>query len=115
MHEGVGESTMLEASTGGKVVNEATAVMIKSWNALARIIYQSWNVLMCPLHALAYEIECNYRADNAAEIIDPELGRGHSNACEETLLFFLNSGRRMLDCISRNTKPPAALPYSSLL
>ena len=50
--------------------------------------YQSTNVLTCPLHALAYEIECNHRADHAREIIDPELGRGHSNACEATFTVF---------------------------
>ena len=36
--------------------------------------YQSTSVLTSPLHALAYEIECNHRADSASEIIDPELG-----------------------------------------
>ncbi len=46
--------------------------------------YESQNTLRCELHALAYEIECNHRADHAAEIIDPELGRGHSNLCEAT-------------------------------
>lgn len=50
--------------------------------------YQSTNVLTCPLHSLAYEIECNHRADHATEIIDPELGRGHSNACESTFSVF---------------------------
>ena len=40
------------------------------------------------MHALAYEIECNRTADNAAEIIDPDLGRGHSNACEATFSVF---------------------------
>ena len=49
---------------------------------------QSAHVLTCPLHALAYEIECNHRADHAREIIDPELGRGHSNACEATFTVF---------------------------
>ena len=44
--------------------------------------YQSTNVLTCPMHPLAYEIECNCRADHASKIIEPELGRGHSNACE---------------------------------
>ena len=42
------------------------------------------NVLRCDLHSLAYEIECDHRASHAAEIIDPELGRGHSNLCEST-------------------------------
>ena len=50
--------------------------------------YQSSMVLTCPLHALAYEIECSHRADHASEIIDPELGRGHSNACEATFRVF---------------------------
>ena len=50
--------------------------------------YQSTNILMYPVHALAYEIECNHRADHASEIIDPELGRGHSNACEATFSVF---------------------------
>ena len=46
--------------------------------------YVSRNVLRCPLHSLVYEIECNYRAGQADEIIDPELGHGHSNLCEAT-------------------------------
>ena len=50
--------------------------------------YQSTKVLTCPLHALAYEIECNRRADHASEVIDPELGRGHSNLCESTFSVF---------------------------
>ena len=50
--------------------------------------YESKHVLTCPLHALVYEIECNHRADHAEEIIDPELGRGHSNACEATFTVF---------------------------
>ena len=50
--------------------------------------YKSANVLTCPLHSLAYEIECSHRADHASEIIDPELGRGHSNACEATFTVF---------------------------
>ena len=50
--------------------------------------YQSSNVLTCPLHSLAYEIECRHRANHASEIIDPELGRGHSNACEATFTVF---------------------------
>ena len=50
--------------------------------------YESTNILTCPLHALTYEIECNHRADHASKIIDPELGRGHSNACEATFTVF---------------------------
>lgn len=50
--------------------------------------HESKNVLTCDLHALAYEIECNHRATQAAEVIDPELGRGHSNLCEATFPKF---------------------------
>ena len=50
--------------------------------------YKSRVVVTCKLHALAYEIECNHRADNADEIIDPELGRGHTNLCESTFSVF---------------------------
>lgn len=50
--------------------------------------YKSTHVLTCPLHALAYEVECNHRANHTQEIIDPELGRGHSNACEATFSVF---------------------------
>ena len=46
--------------------------------------YTSTNVLRCELHALAYEIECCHRADQASEVIDPDLGHGHSNLCEST-------------------------------
>ena len=35
-----------------------------------------------PLHALAYEIECNIRAARSHNVIHPELGKGHSNLCE---------------------------------
>ena len=46
--------------------------------------YTSKNVLRCELHALVYEIECYHRANQASEVIDPDLGRGHSNLCEST-------------------------------
>jgi len=50
--------------------------------------YHTAHVLTCPLHALAYEIECHHRAALAEQIIDPELGKGHSNACEATFSVF---------------------------
>lgn len=34
--------------------------------------------------SLRIEIECDHRAEQAAEVIDPDLGRGHSNLCEST-------------------------------
>ena len=46
--------------------------------------YTSRNVLRCDFHALAYEIECGHWADQASEVIDPDIGRGHSNLCEST-------------------------------
>ena len=44
--------------------------------------YATKNPLTCPLHALAYEIECNIRAARSHNVIHPELGKGHSNLCE---------------------------------
>ena len=45
---------------------------------------KSQKVLIYELHSLAYETECCVRAENADEIVDPDLGRGHSNLCEAT-------------------------------
>ena len=46
--------------------------------------YHSANVLKCEFHALAYEIECHARAKEAEKVIDPGLGKGHSNLPEST-------------------------------
>ena len=46
--------------------------------------YCSAHPLKCQFHALAYEIECAERAKNAKSVIDPELGKGHSNLPEAT-------------------------------
>ena len=45
-------------------------------------LYATKNPLTCPLHGLAYEIECDERASHAHELIHPILGRGHSNLPE---------------------------------
>ena len=45
-------------------------------------LYSTKNPLTCPLHSLAYEIECVERASRAHELIHPVLGRGHSNLPE---------------------------------
>ena len=42
-------------------------------------IHHTKNPLTCPFHSLAYEIVCFSRANQAADIIHTELGRGHSN------------------------------------
>ena len=41
--------------------------------------YESKNALTCPLHALAYEIEMEERAEKADQVIHPILGRTQSN------------------------------------
>ena len=52
----------------------------QTWNAKAsHITVHAWK---CDLHGLAYEIECAKRAKNAEKVIDPELGKGHSNLPE---------------------------------
>ena len=47
-------------------------------------LYVTKSPLTCPLHALAYEIECDERASHAHDhdLIHPILGRGHSNVPE---------------------------------
>ena len=47
-------------------------------------LYHSAHPLKCEFHSLAYEIECAERAKNANKVIDPELGKGHSNLPEVT-------------------------------
>ena len=39
-------------------------------------------MLKCEFHQLAYETECELRANDAESVIHPELGRGHLNLCE---------------------------------
>ena len=46
--------------------------------------YHSAHILRCEFHALAYEIECSERAKDAEKVIDPDLGKGHSNLPEST-------------------------------
>jgi len=46
--------------------------------------YHSSHVLKCDFHGLSYEIECAERAKKAKEVIDPNLGKGHSNLPEST-------------------------------
>ena len=45
-------------------------------------LYATKSPLTCPLHALAYEIECDERASHAHDLVHPVLGRGHSNLPE---------------------------------
>ena len=46
--------------------------------------YYSAHVLKCELHGLAYEIECTQRAKDSEKVIDPDLGKAHSNLPEST-------------------------------
>ena len=39
-------------------------------------------ILTCDLHSLLYEIECNRIAEKANTVIDPVMGKGHSNLPE---------------------------------
>ena len=42
-------------------------------------MYTTTNVLTCPFHSLAYEIELGERAKQADELIHTKLGKGHTN------------------------------------
>ena len=44
--------------------------------------YHTKNQLKCEHHHLEYQIECERRAQDADNIIHPQMGRGHSNLCE---------------------------------
>lgn len=44
--------------------------------------YITKNIIKCPFHKLAYQIECERRAEDAEAVIHPEMGRGNSNQCE---------------------------------
>ena len=46
--------------------------------------YRTRSPLKCPLHSLAFEIECERRACQAADVIHPELGRGSTNIAEDS-------------------------------
>ena len=46
--------------------------------------YHSTHPLKCEFHGLAYKMECAERAKNVKSVIDPELGKGHSNMPEAT-------------------------------
>ncbi len=51
--------------------------------------YRTKYVLSCPLHSLAYEIECDYRASMADQLVHPDLKRGHSNWLEASHNVFI--------------------------
>ena len=47
-----------------------------------RKAYKTRNVIMCPYLSLAYQIECEKRAQQAHDVIHPVLGRGHTDQNE---------------------------------
>ena len=51
--------------------------------------YHTKHILSCPLHSLAYEIECDRRADMADVLVHPVLKRGHSNWLEASHNVFI--------------------------
>ena len=52
--------------------------------------YYTKNPLKCDFHWLSYRIECDRRAEEAASVIHPEMGRGHSNLCEARFTVLLS-------------------------
>ena len=46
--------------------------------------YHLSHVLKCEFHALWYETECSARAADAEKVIDPRLGKSHSNMPKAT-------------------------------
>ncbi|KAI8493064.1 hypothetical protein Bbelb_290680 [Branchiostoma belcheri] len=76
-----GENHQNECRTLGKTMQETSIS-----ESVASVIteregepYSTFYPLTCPLHSKAYEIECFQRAKKSADVIHPEMGRGHSN------------------------------------
>ena len=63
--------------------------------------YVSKNILQCELHALAYEIECEHRVEQAQEVIDPEIRRGHSNSLSLCWQSFVQRTQTCKGCTIR--------------
>ena len=82
-------------SAAARIVKAMLMGFTQSWNVLVRTL--SVHVLTCEFKALAYEIECTQRAKDAEKVIDPELGKGHSNLSPH-LGFSQNLGPRTLIC-----------------
>ena len=66
--------------------------------------YKTTNKITCPYHVLAYEIECHNRAEQAEDLIHPELGRGHTNQLESAnsalIRFELEPPENTLSCFN---------------
>ena len=52
--------------------------------------YHTKDLLSCPFHSLAYEIECYKRADMAELLVHPTPNRGHSNWLEASHSVFIH-------------------------
>lgn len=57
--------------------------------------YHTAHVLTCPLHALAYEIECHHRAALAEQIIDPDWAKDTLTLVKQRFRFFRSFGQKM--------------------
>ena len=53
------------------------------------IDYHTRQMLKCPMHSIAYEIECHQRASKSEQLIHPILKRGHSNWLEASHNVFI--------------------------
>ena len=51
--------------------------------------YHTRQILKCPMHSLAYEIECHQRASKSEQLVHPILKRGHSNWLEASHNVFI--------------------------
>ena len=51
--------------------------------------YHTRCLLSCPIHSLAYEVECHERAQMFEQLIHPTLKRGHSNWLEASHSVFI--------------------------
>ena len=60
--------------------------------------YTAKTKLLCPLHCILYEIECEHRASQASSLIHPVMGRRHSNLVESTVGRIFTSNGSTISC-----------------
>ena len=64
--------------------------------------YKTKIPLKSTFHWLAYRIECKRRAQEADSVIQPQMGRGHSNLCEANIKVLLKTYKDKLNHSLRN-------------
>ena len=65
--------------------------------------YQSKYTLSCPLHSMAYELECEVRASKASSVIHDQLGRGTRTCVKQLSAYCQDFVLTILHCTGLRT------------